>query len=355
MSKKRQELELELRKLDIDRRDVDVRIRSIEESPRNQRILAGDFSRPPPREGDTRRIRGRGIGSDRAEAKEEAEKEKEEKAEDAANEESTPSVSSAVVVESETKEEEGKPARGKRKLGGGANEERNRRIFSSLLMGNLNKAQKRNKEDRDDVNLKKKEELEAKVREKLTQRTVGMLEKEAEQLAKQRDQEKKLREEIMRKEETKRRELDELIAIEHEELLGNFIRTETEPFVYYLPASHTEKTRKLLQKTKEMHDARVAEGKVVLEKELDEEFILELFKPKVVEKEGEGEEAGKEGETEKEKDKKDADGGEKEKEKEKGAEKGKDKESSSKKSRKKKAESSSSSSSSSSDSSSDSD
>lgn len=300
MSKKRQDLELELRKLDIDRRDVDVRIRSIEQSPRNQRILKGDFSRPPPRAGDTRRfVRGRGTSETENDTptkrpregesvKEEStpavsEKEKEEKPEDEKEEESTPSVLSAVVVseEPEAKEETPvKPERGnKRKLAGNAEiSKRDKRIFSSLLMGHLNQAQNRLKVDRDNANIKKKEELEAKVSQKISQRTVGIREKEAEHLVEQRDHERKLRSDIIRKEEVKRRELDELIILEHEENLSNFIRTQTEPFVYYLPASHTEKTKKLLAKTKEMHDARIADGSAMLEKDLDQGFIDELFK-----------------------------------------------------------------------------
>lgn len=332
MSKKRQDLELELRKLDIDRRDVDVRLRSIEQSPRNQRILKGDFSRPPPREGDTRRfVRGRGGTMEEASTpakrlkedessnnengsnvKEEDEKEKEHDTEkehaeekDDEKEESLPSVLSAVVVneEPETKEESSvKPERAKRKLAGNAEiSKRDKRIFSSLLLGSLKGAQNRLKVDKENVSLKKKEELEAKVSQKISQRTVGIREKEAEYLAQQRDQERKLRDDIVRKEEIKRRELDELIAQEHEELLGNFIRTQTEPYVYFLPASHTEKSKKLLAKTKEFHDTRIADGSVMQEKELDQVFIAELFKTSDKEKAKEEERAviGEKGSSEK--------------------------------------------------------
>lgn len=287
MSGKRRELEIELRKLEGERRDAEYRLRTIEASPRNRRLLAGDFSRPPRRDGDTR-IRGREEEESsepskkprlnvelRKKENEEDEVESTEK-EPVTKEDNTEENKDKSEAPKESTGEEEKPKRQMRTSKGGEVRKRDKRLFGSLL-GHLNKAQTRLSKDQETDAIKKQKEVDEKVKDKISQRTVNIRERESLQLIKQRDEERAAREAIVRKEEATRRELDEIVVLEHNEQLGNYILTSTTPHVYFLPASHTDKTKSLLTKSKKANEKRIEENPVVLEKDLDQGFIDAIF------------------------------------------------------------------------------
>lgn len=330
-AERRRELENELGKLDSERREVETRIRTMERDPRN---------RPPRRAGDrvTRRpdqefrrpsamrytpnkdrIRAReeqdGDSADRKRAKlsndgekdgedtekkseENAEKDKEDDKEDDKDgdkgdkddkdedkddqvedkkEKNKPSVSSAVVVKGDADSDEGEKEEKeeKPKPKDQAIVRRHKRFFGGLL-GHLNSASKRLKKDRTTDFAKKKEIVEERVVKKITTTQESVRENTFKEMKKKRKVDLKKREELIRAQEAKRLELLELTLVEHMESMSHCIQTKTTPPVFWAPKSHTDKTKKLLERSVSDRSRRASKG-LVTEKEKDAEWVEGLI------------------------------------------------------------------------------
>lgn len=288
---KRRELEAELRKLEGERRDTEFRLRSITMNPRNRRLIAGDFSRPPRR--DLRRPRDEdesGESSKKPRLNVELRKKDDEDdkdKEDTASKDTNKDVEEPTASDNKDEDKENpeeskdaenadKPKRTMRTSKGGEVRKRDLRMFG-FLKGHLGKAKTRLSKDQDTEAIKKQKEVDEKVKDKVSNFSVHILEKESQLLISQQKEEKAARESIIRKEEALRRELDELIIVEHHESLGNYILTTTSPNLYFLPASHTEKTKNLLAKAKKAQEKSLEDTPLILEKDLDQGYIDALF------------------------------------------------------------------------------
>lgn len=116
-----------------------------------------------------------------------------------------------------------------------------------------------------------------------------------------------------------RRELEELINREHVELLGkNFILTGTEPRLYFLPKTHTGKTKKLLERCLKESETHLEQGEHFKETDQDQANIDALFEHERTEEEADkdiemkaeedgGEEAAENGNEEDKEERKDND------------------------------------------------
>lgn len=213
MPKTREEMERELKQLDAERRECEVRLRSIEQSPRNRRLVQGDFSRPARRVGDTRPLAGRG-GTDRFyrargrdedkededdtprkkarlnvtlkkdqvdeaermddEAAKEEDKEHEDEQEDETKKADTEQTEEGNDDDdSATKGGEDKDAPKRRTAGRGAGATKRDRRFFGSLMGHLGSARSARQKESSSERFKKMKEVEEKVTKKIMEKTVG--------------------------------------------------------------------------------------------------------------------------------------------------------------------------------------
>ncbi|KAJ3012350.1 UNVERIFIED_CONTAM: hypothetical protein HDU68_001246 [Siphonaria sp. JEL0065] len=115
---------------------------------------------------------------------------------------------------------------------------RGKRMFGAL-MGTLTKQTTTTKTEAE----KRREEIEKRLREKLeAEKALLAQEVEKEKEAKAAEKRERL------KEESEKRELLTAAFIKKQkENLAHFIKTKTEPAIYFLPGKHNDKTRKLLE------------------------------------------------------------------------------------------------------------
>ncbi|KAG2207894.1 hypothetical protein INT47_010878 [Mucor saturninus] len=135
-----------------------------------------------------------------------------------------------------------------------AGKNRNKRLFGALL-GTLNKF-KNETEKTSEVD-KNRREINEKLHEKLELERKELQERlQARKEEKQRMLELKIQEEQELQAEER-----ELKKLEQQEKLANFLRTETEPFLYYLPETLTDEMSLTIKEQKE----RVIESRNKLE------------------------------------------------------------------------------------------
>ncbi|EIE81333.1 hypothetical protein G6F46_001347 [Rhizopus delemar] len=130
-----------------------------------------------------------------------------------------------------------------------AGRNRNKRLFG-VLLGTLNKF-KDDTEQTSEVD-KKRREINQKLQEKLDSEKRAILEKiEARKLEKER------MEQMKKKEEEKIiAEKKELFEVEQKKMLANFLKTTTEPNLYYLPDKLTDEMSQTIEK--QVQDALAA-------------------------------------------------------------------------------------------------
>ncbi|KAG1225342.1 hypothetical protein G6F35_003466 [Rhizopus arrhizus] len=130
-----------------------------------------------------------------------------------------------------------------------AGRNRNKRLFG-VLLGTLNKF-KDDTEQTSEVD-KKRREINQKLQEKLDSEKRAIVEKiEARKLEKER------MEQMKKKEEEKIiAEKKELFEVEQKKMLANFLRTTTEPNLYYLPDKLTDEMSQTIEK--QVQDALAA-------------------------------------------------------------------------------------------------
>eukprot|EP00466_Bigelowiella_natans_P003399 jgi/Bigna1/73139/fgenesh1_pg.23_\ len=177
-----------------------------------------------------------------------------------------PSVSSAVVSSHSSRRRRSTPLSGDKSL-----QKRNRRMMG-ILMGHLGKARKIFQEDKRKPQYKKKKNMEEKVEARTAEVRMEVREHAKRRAERKRMKELKVREDLLKKQREKYRQLLKLRLVEHERLLSNFIKTEQTPSVFWMPASHTDETEKLLEKAKEVCEEQV-KGKLGIDFEDEEDSL----------------------------------------------------------------------------------
>jgi len=124
--------------------------------------------------------------------------------------------------------------------------QRDRRLFSSLLQGTLNSFKRSTNQENELKTIQKRKEVELKIEERVASEQQHLLELEKQKLEEERRQcqEKvsKVKEEIQIKEE----QLLNLKFARHQQILSGFLKTKANPPVYFYPSKTDEFTERVL-------------------------------------------------------------------------------------------------------------
>jgi len=125
--------------------------------------------------------------------------------------------------------------------------ERNKKMFGFLL-GTLQQFKK-------DMSVKseahsRREQIEMKVEAKVVEEQDKLIEQHKQLLVEKKQKAEALKEAIRKKEEEKEQQLLTLQWKRHRQLLSNFIKTKTQPSIFYLPIRHNSVTAELLKASK---------------------------------------------------------------------------------------------------------
>ncbi|KAK3149619.1 hypothetical protein QOZ80_3AG0219910 [Eleusine coracana subsp. coracana] len=112
---------------------------------------------------------------------------------------------------------------------------RNRRMLGQLLVGTLQKFQQENTKLSNSEAFLRRSETQRKAEQKVREESERLRQKEREQIVEKRKRDVMLRARVAAKAEEKRLELLYIQWTEHHKKLSNFLRTKTEPHIYYMP------------------------------------------------------------------------------------------------------------------------
>ncbi|KAL9554249.1 hypothetical protein MBANPS3_002889 [Mucor bainieri] len=125
-----------------------------------------------------------------------------------------------------------------------AGQRRNKRLFGALL-GTLNKF--KNETEKNSEVDKKRQAINEKLHEKLEKERAQL----QESLRERREQKQRLAEEKLEKERQLWQEKKERSRLQQDELLANFLKTTTQPALYYLPEKLTDSMQNKINQQKE--------------------------------------------------------------------------------------------------------
>lgn len=143
---------------------------------------------------------------------------------------------------------------------------RNRRMFSNLLLGTLQRFQKEEKKvsSTEKVQAEKQKEIERRLRETEMEEKERIAKERMELLEKRREKERQIKA-LQRKKAIIQYAEQKL---EHLRKLKNFIQTQAKPSIFYLPSKHTLRTLELLKNTSKLMDDRIEHRRRQMEEEL---------------------------------------------------------------------------------------
>uniref|UniRef100_A0A0N5AK05 Pinin_SDK_memA domain-containing protein n=1 Tax=Syphacia muris TaxID=451379 RepID=A0A0N5AK05_9BILA len=143
---------------------------------------------------------------------------------------------------------------------------RNRRMFSNLLLGTLQRFQKEEKKvsSTERVQAEKQREVERRLKETEMEEKERIAKERMELIEKRREKEHQIKA-LQRKKAIIQYAQQKL---EHLRKLKNFIQTQAKPSIFYLPSKHTLRTLELLKNTNKLMDDRIEHRRRQMEEEL---------------------------------------------------------------------------------------
>ncbi|KAF0913173.1 hypothetical protein E2562_020298 [Oryza meyeriana var. granulata] len=154
---------------------------------------------------------------------------------------------------------------------------RNRRMLGKLLVGTLEKFQQEDKKLSNTEAYMRRSETQRKADQKAREESERLRQQEREQAIEKRKRDMMLRARVAAKAEEKRLELLYMQWAEHHKRLSNFLRTNAEPPIYYLPAKPiiddpaiaTENKEKAFQEWKSVRRTELTQ----FQKQVEEQYM----------------------------------------------------------------------------------
>ncbi|OQU91143.1 hypothetical protein SORBI_3001G124000 [Sorghum bicolor] len=129
---------------------------------------------------------------------------------------------------------------------------RNKRMLGQLLVGTLEKFQQEDKKLSNSEAFLRRSETQRKAEQKVREESERLRQQEREQIAEKRKRDMTLRARVAAKAEEKRLELLYIQWTEHHKRLSNFLRTKTEPPIYYMPTKPIIDDPAIVEQNKEV-------------------------------------------------------------------------------------------------------